>query len=284
MGTEQPILWALEGSNERRTTAIYLKPKFIIDRDQNSFQTDEKGMIEGYILYEYSTVKESQLAVFAFLENDITPIKIKMNGVVASYHMIDLPNEGGTFTITNLPRGNHILYIISEKVLNNTISDPVEIYDTQITVARNFLSIKVQNERTETSTIPSSYATVEKIQDSKNDTSVIMQMYEDSNLTKEVDFINNIDDYFLTIENQYDFEMKAHLKLISGYETLELQQILIPANAKVLVPTNFQAFHINKSARIIMVAAPSEKLDIPYALRVVKTTKRFPIENHTNKR
>lgn len=105
-----------------------------------------------------------------------------------------------------------------------------------------------------------------------------MQMYEDADLTKEVDTINSMDDYFLTIENQYDFEMKAHLKLIADYETLELQQILIPANAKVIVPTNFQAFQIDNSARIIMVAAPSEKLDIPYALRVVKTTKRFTIE------
>lgn len=267
---------------ESRTTEIHLNPKYIIDRDKNSFQTDEKGTIKGFIWYKYSTTVENQLAVFAFLENDATPVKIEMNGTVAPYHMIDIPKEGGKkvpFTIINLPRGHHILYIISEKVLNNTISDPLEIYDTQRTVARNFLSIKVHNEQTETSTIPNNYAAVEKIQDLKNETSVIMQMYEDADLTKEVDTINSMDNYFLTIESQYDFEMKAHLKLISDYETLELQQILIPANAKVIVPTNFQAFQIDKSARIIMAAAPSEKLDIPYALRVVKTTKRFPIEN-----
>lgn len=111
---------------ESRTTEIHLNPEYIIDRDKNSFQTNEKGTIQGFIWYKYSTTVENQLAVFAFLENDATPVKIEMNGTVASYHMVDIPKEGGKkvpFTITNLPHGNHTLYIISEKVLSNTISD-----------------------------------------------------------------------------------------------------------------------------------------------------------------
>ncbi|WP_153061599.1 hypothetical protein [Metasolibacillus fluoroglycofenilyticus] len=117
--------------------------------------------------------------------------------------------------------------------------------------------------------------TAQKIEDLKNETSVIMQMYEDSNLIKEAELLNRKDEYFLTIENQYDFELKAHLKLISEYEAFELQQIIVAPSSKVVVPLNFQAYHLMNSARLIMVAAPSEPLHTDYSLRIVKTTKRM---------
>ncbi|WP_107942862.1 hypothetical protein [Metasolibacillus fluoroglycofenilyticus] len=121
-------------TTESRTTEIHLNPEYIIDRDLNSFQTDEKGTLEGFIWYKYSTTKENQLAVYAFLENDATPVNIEINESIAPYHMINIPKEGGKkvpFTITNLPQGEHILYILGEKVLNHSVQDPMEIYDTQ---------------------------------------------------------------------------------------------------------------------------------------------------------
>ncbi|WP_342558848.1 hypothetical protein [Metasolibacillus sp. FSL K6-0083] len=265
-------------TTESRTTEIHLNPEYIIDRDLNSFQTDEKGTLEGFIWYKYSTTKENQLAVYAFLENDATPVNIEINESTAPYHIINIPKEGGKkvpFTITNLPQGEHMLYIIGEKVLNHSVQDPMEIYDTQRTVARNFLSVKVNNEHSETATISSSYMTAQKIEDLKNETSVIMQMYENSNLIKEAELLNRKDEYFLTIENQYDFELKAHLKLISEYEAFELQQIIVAPSSKVVIPLNFQAYHLMNSARLIMVAAPSEPLHTDYSLRIVKTTKRM---------
>lgn len=268
-------------TSESRTVEIQLNNEFIGDRTKNLHITNEKGAIKGNILYKHSTLKEERIAVYAYLENNNNPVKIEINGSVGSYHIIDVPKEGTKkvpFTISNLPSGEQVIYIISEKVLNDKVSDPLEIYKTQKTVAANYLLLKVNNMSKGVSTIQDIYIKVQKIQDIENETSIVMQMYVDSNLTKEVESINK-DNYFLTIENQHDFELKAHLKLISEYESLELQQVLVPPKSKVMVPIVLKDINMNNSARIIMVGVPSEKLDIPFPVRIVKTTNRFPVVN-----
>ncbi|MFB5089363.1 hypothetical protein PGC35_19595 [Psychrobacillus sp. PGGUH221] len=279
--TEQSRDIKSKKTTESRTVEIHLNTEFIVDRDKNSYKTNEKGTIKGNILYKHSTLTEEQIAVYAFLQNDNTPLKIEINGTVNSHHIIDVPKEGTKkipFTISSLPPGEHFIYIISEKVLNDKISDPLEIYKTQKTVAGNYLSLEVINKGKEVSSIQNKFTPAQKIQDLENETTLVMQMYEDSNLTKEVESISK-DNYFLTIENKHDFELKAQLKLISEYIPVELQQVLIPPKSKVMVPIEIKNINLNKSARIIMVGEPLENLDIPLPLRIVKITNRFPIVN-----
>lgn len=269
-----------EKTTESRKVEIRINDKFILDEDKNSFVTNDEGTIKGNIFYKHSTIKEEQTAVYAFLENDNTPVKIEIDGAVDSRHIIDVPKEGTIkvpFTISNLPKGDHFIYIISEKVMNDKTSDPLEIYTTQETVGVNYLSVEVKNKSKEISNIQDTFTTVQKIQDIDNEASPTIQVYEDSNLTKEVKSISN-DNYFLTLENIHDFELKANLKLISEYETLELQQVLIPPRSKVLVPIDLKDINMNSSVRIIMVGEPSGNLDIPLPLRVIKMTNRFQIE------
>lgn len=279
--TEQPQYDQIKKTTETRTVEIHLNEEFIVDRDKNSYITDENGTITGNILYKHSTLKEEQRAVFAFLQNVTTPIKIEMNGIVDSHHIIDIPKEGVKkipFTISDLPPGKHIIYIISEKVLNDKISDPLEIYQTQRTVARNYLSVEVTNKSKEISKIQNIYTTVQKIKNIENETSEVMQIYTDSNLTKEVEYID-IDNYFLTIENQHDFELNAHINLISEYVPFALKKVIIPPKSKVVVPISLKDINLNKSARIILVGEPTEEINLPFQLRIIKKTNRFPVKN-----
>lgn len=268
-------------TTETRTVEFHLDKEFIVDQNRNSFKSNEKGMIKGNILYIHSTIKEEQRAVYAFLENDNTPIEMEIEGKEGYHHIIDIPKKGTKkvdFTIADLPPGKHIIYIISEKVLNNNVNDPLEIYETQQTVARNYISVAVNNENRKISKIQNIYTPSKKIQSIDKETSVQLRMYEDSNLTKEVESIKK-GNYFLAIENPHDFGLKAHLKLISEYVPLEFQSILIPPKAKVMVPINLKDYKISNSIRIIMVGEPAEKLDLPLPLRIVKETFRFPVEN-----
>ncbi|MGE7606563.1 hypothetical protein ACQKML_08130 [Peribacillus frigoritolerans] len=281
LDTGQPQDNQVTQTTETRSVEINPDKEFIVDKDKNSFKTNEKGIIKGNISYIHSTLKDEQRVVYAFLENDDKPLKIEINGTLAPHHIIDVPKEGTKkipFTVSDLPPGEHMLYIISEKILDDNINDPLEVSQTQKAVAGNYLSIDVHNKNKGKSTSKKVFKRTQDSQEIEKETSLVMQMYEDSNLTKEVESINK-DNYFLTIENPYDFELNAQLKLVSEYVPLDLQQVILPSKSKVVVPINFKDLNISKSLRILMVGTPSKKSDTPFQLRVVKKTNRYLVEN-----
>ncbi|MDE5055354.1 hypothetical protein NDK25_24355 [Niallia taxi] len=273
----------IKETTETRSVQVLPDEEYIVDIDNISFKTDAYGTLKGNISYTQSTLTEEQRIVYGFLEDNNSPIKIELDGDLAPHHTIDTPKEGTKtipFALKDLPPGDHILYIVSEKVLNDNISDPLEIASTQKSVAANYFSLKVNNKnKDKTANTERTYSTAKVVKELEIETSEVMKLYEDSNLTKEVVSELKNDKYFLTIKNPYDFELNARFKLISEYEPSDLQDVNIPANSKVIVPINLKSSKLYKSARVLMLAEPAKDMGLSYAARFIKVTNRFKVEN-----
>ena len=265
---------------ESRTAEVSIDKKFDIDRKKLAFKTNKKGELQATYIVTHSTQKDEKIVFYAFLEDDNSPIIMEVNGQKAAYHMISVPKKGQTkfeFTLSGLPLGEHIVYLFGEKYLENGILDELEVIQTQQAVAQNYFSLDVHNSNTYPLKVDNLFKTVEIIEDSYDAGLISMELYSDLELSMEVDFITD-GDYFLVITNSREFELKAHLKLVSDYKAEELEQIIVPANSKVMLPVNLDNNIAQDSIRFVLVGEPTDKINIDFLARTILQSKRFPVE------
>ncbi|MFT8323419.1 MAG: hypothetical protein ABF649_21390, partial [Bacillus sp. (in: firmicutes)] len=57
----------------------------------------------------------------------------------------------------------------------------------------------------------------------------------------------------------------------------EVDQIILPANSKTVLPVTLNDYYPNNSIRYILVGQPKGKLDVALPVRIMYKTKRLPI-------
>ncbi|MDM5249379.1 hypothetical protein [Lysinibacillus sp. G4S2] len=138
----------VEKTVERRRVEVDIEKQFEIDRNKLAFKTDSNGEIQASYILTHSTQKDEKLIIYSFLENDNNPIIIDINGKKAQYHEIVVPKNGEKkvdLTLTGLPAGEHIIYLLGEKYLEKDIEEELEIKQTQEVVSHNYFSLEVLN-------------------------------------------------------------------------------------------------------------------------------------------
>ena len=104
-----------------------------------------------------------------------------------------------------------------------------------------------------------------------------MYLYDDQELSTEVSSIEE-KKYYLLINNYQEFELKGHLYLFSDYNSEKLEQIIVPANSKVVLPVNLENHKAKESIRFLLLGEPTEKPDIQFPARIIHNSKRIPIK------
>ncbi len=262
---------------ERRRVELDFEKQFEIDRNKLAFKTDSTGEIQASYLLTHSTQKDEKIIIYSFLENDNTPIIININGKKARYHEIDVPKNGEKkidLTLTGLPPGDHLIYLFGEKYLEKDIEDELEIKQTQEVISHNYFSLEVLNSDVKPSIVDLNYKEVDKVGISKEVGRLTLQLYEDLNLTTEVNSIEK-KNYFLAINNPSDYKLESHLKLIADYKAEELNKIIVPENSEVFLPVDLNEITDVESIRFILVGKPTEDINVLLPARIIQKSKRF---------
>jgi len=262
---------------ERRKVEIDIDKYYEIDKNKLAFKTDQNGEIKGSYKLTHSTQKDEKKIIYAFLEDDNSPILIDIDGQKEQYHIVEVPKNGErkvNFTLTDIPSGDHIVYIFGEKYLEKDVQDELGIKQTQEAVTQNYFALKVLNKRAKSSTIEENYTRLKKVGDSKTGMN-ILELYEDKSFSKEVDIIENNHEYYLALNNPSKYKLKSHLKLISEYGIEELKKVIVPENSKVILPITLERIIDTETVRFILVGKPIEDIDVTFPARIIEKSKRY---------
>lgn len=257
---------------ESRRVEVRIDKKFEIDREKFSFKTDENGEFQAAYIFTHKTQKIEKRAWYAMLEEKNSPLTMKVNGEKNSYYFVDVSKEGETrfdFTLTDLPPGEHIVYIISEKMKENHESD----LHPRIAFSVNYFSLKVDHSKPQKA--EEQLKIVEKIGESDKGEMISLHLYEDRQLSTVVSAVSN-KKYYLSINNNSEYEIKGRLKFVADYSTEDLDQIRIPANTKGLLPVNLENHKAKESIRFILLGKPTEKIDASFPARISMFSERIP--------
>ncbi|MEO2075957.1 MAG: hypothetical protein ABGX20_11350 [Bacillus sp. (in: firmicutes)] len=279
---EQPkaIEKTIEKTIERRRVEVSIDKMFEINRDNLEFTTNSNGEFSATYKITHNTKKEETLIFYALIEGVKTPIIMDVKGKKAPFHFIKVPKDGElqiNFTLSDLPGGKHIIYLINEKYNENNISDELEKIQSQKVFSENFFSLDVKNGNNNLLEVSNYFKTVEKLGDSIEGNLFSMQLYEDHKHLIKANVVGK-NNYYLVINNDKEFELRAHLKLLSDYSSEELEQIIIPANSRVGLPVNLDNLKAHESIRFILLGEPTSKLDIQIPVRFIQKSERIPIK------
>ena len=262
---------------ERRKVEIDIDKQYEIDKNKLAFKTDQNGEIKGSYKLTHSTQKDEKKIIYAFLEDDNSPILIDIGGQKEQYHIIEVPKNSEkkvNFTLTGIPSGEHIVYIFGEKYLEKDIQDELEIKQTQEAVTQNYFALNVLNKRAKSSTIEGNYTLLKKVGESITGIN-ILELYEDKSLSKEVDIIDNNQEYYLAINNPSKYNLKSHLKLITEYGIEELKKATVLKNSKMILPITLERISDIGTVRFILVGKPMEDIDVTFPARIIEKSNRY---------
>ena len=271
---------------ERRKVEIDIDKQYEIDKNKLAFKTDQNGEIKGAYKLTHSTQKDERKIIYAFLEDDNSPILIDIGEQKEQYHVIEVPKNGDKkvdFTLIGIPSGNHIVYIFGEKYLEKDVQNEIEIKQTQEAVTQNYFALNVINKGVKSSTIEENYTLLKKVGNSKTGIN-ILELYEDKNLSKEVDSIENNREYYLAINNPSKYKCKSHLKLITEYGIRELKKLIVPENSKVILPITLERISDTETVRFVLVGKPTEDIDVTFPARIIEKSKRLLVNKFTYKK
>ena len=131
---KEPKITTVERTVEERRVEVNIDEKFEIDRDQLALETNKEGKLQATYIITNNVQKEEKRIMYAIIEGDISPLMIDINGEINKYHIITVPKKGEVkvdFTLSGLPNGKHIVYIFSEKYIDNKNFDELEKVQSQ---------------------------------------------------------------------------------------------------------------------------------------------------------
>lgn len=265
---------------EERTVQVSIDKEFEKDDKKLAYKTNKKGELRATYIFSHTTQKKEKIIFYAMMEENEYAVIMDIDGKKARYHTIDVPKEGQVkidFTLSDLPPGEHIIYIFNEKVIDNKISNELEKIQTQQVFSENFFSLDVHNNNMKAIKIDDSFKTIKKIGDSYEGSMLSMQLYEEPKMSREASSVNK-SIYYLVINNHVEFELKAHLRLLSDYSSEKLEQIILPANSQLLLPVNLENLKAQESIRFVLFGEPTNKVDVQFPVRIVYKSARIPIE------
>ncbi|MDN4606169.1 hypothetical protein [Sporosarcina highlanderae] len=281
---KEPNITTVERTVEERRVEVNIDKKFEIDRDQLAFETNKEGQLQATYILTNNVQKEEKRIMYAIIEEDISPLIMEINGEKTKYHIFTVPKQGEVkvdFTLSGLPKGKHIVYIYSEKYIDNKTFDELEKVQSQKIFTQNYFLLDVQNNSNNNNNnldkFDDSFKPVTKIEESYEGDMISLFLYEDQELSTEVSSIEE-KKYYLLINNYLEFELKGHLYLFSDYNVEKLEQILVPANSKAVFPVNLENHKAKESIRFILLGEPTEKPDIPIPVRLMHNSMRIPIK------
>ena len=277
---KEPKMTTVERTIEERRVEVNIDEKFEIDRDQLAFETNQEGKLQATYIITNNVQKEEKRIMYAIIEGDISPFTMDINGKKTKYHIITVPKQGEVkvdFTLSGLPKGKHIVYIFSEKYIDNKTFDELEKIQSQKVFAQNYFSLDVKNNNNYSVRVRNNFKPVKKIEESHTGDMISLYLYDDQEWSNEVSSIEE-KKYYLLINNHQEFELKGHLYLFSDYNSEKLEQIIVPANSKAVFPVNLENHKAKESIRFLLLGEPTEKIDIQFPVRIIHTSKRIPIK------
>ncbi|GEM_PF-2436351 len=277
---DKPKLETIKKTIESRRVEVRIADKYVVDRDKMSFKTDDNGLLEVTHILTHNTLKEEEINLYAFLEDDNTPILIELNGNQSQTHLIKVPKEGeveSNLILKGLPPGDHIIYFVSEKNLKTDVNDDLEIRQTQAAISKNYFSLHVPN-KTE---VPSDnnttlFKTIEKEEDLKTKGPISLELYEDEEQLVEASDIKQ-DEYFLIIKNTREYGFNARINLISDFKTENIENITIEKDSITKLPITLKDIGETNSLRIVFIGEPTVDLNAPYPVREMQFTERLNV-------
>lgn len=258
---------------ESRRVEVRIDGKFEIDRKKLAFKTDENREFHAAYIFTYKIQKNERRVCYAMLEEENSPLTMKVNGEKNNYYIVDVSKDGETrieFTLAELPSGEHIVYIISEKMKENHESD----LHSGMAFSANYFSLKVNHSKHLNA--DEKVKEVEKIGESDKGDMISLYLYENRQLSTEVSAVRK-KKYYLSINNNSEYEIKGRVKLIADYSPVYLDQILLPAKTKGILPVNLENHKAKESIRFILLGKPTEKIDAPFPARISMFSERIPI-------
>ena len=277
---KEPKITTVERTIEERKVEVDIDEKFEIDREQLAFETNKEGKLQATYIITNNVQKEEKRIMYAIIEGDISPLMMEINGEENRYHIITVPKQGEIkvdFTLSGLPNGKHIVYIFSEKYIDNKTFDEIEKVQSQKVFAHNYFSLDVQNNNNNSVKVRNSFKPVKKIEESHKGDMISLYLYDDQEVSTEVSSIEE-KKYYLLINNYQELELKGHLYLFSDYNSEKFEQIIVPANSKLVLPVNLENHRATESIRFLLLGEPTEKPDIQLPVRIMHTSKRIPIK------
>ncbi|HHW36758.1 MAG TPA: hypothetical protein GXX18_05885 [Bacillales bacterium] len=193
-----------------------------------------------------------------------------------THHFIDVSENGETkvdFSLDDLPSGTHIIYIISEKVIDNNLKDHLEKKQNQEVFSANHFSLEIDKKKIDKN---ERFKPVENIEDSYQDERISLRLYEDKKLTTEVSSVEDTN-YYLMFNNPSENEISGVLKLLKDYSAETLDRIKVPANSKIMIPVKLKNLEDIQSIRFLLLAQPNIK-DTVFPLRTIKFSQRIPVK------
>lgn len=275
----EPKITTVEKTVEERRVEVNIDKKFEINRDQLAFETNNEGKLQATYIITNNIQKEEKRIIYAITEEGTSPVTMEIDGINRAYHMITAPKQGEVkveFTLSGLPNGKQMVYIFSEKYFDNKISDELEKIQSQKVFSQNYFSLDVQNSNNNSVKVEDRFKPVKKIEESHEGDTISLHLYGDQDLSTEVSSIDK-KKYYLLINNYQEFELKGHLNLLSDYNSEKLEQIIVPANSKVILPVNLENHKAKDSIRFVLFGEPTKKTDIHFPVRIIHSSKRLPI-------
>lgn len=278
----RPKLKQIYSYTDIRETSMTTKLDYIVDSKKLLYTVDQDGKFEATYTLKHNTRTPEKMVFYILMENTNTPISVKINGIQKKYHVMKVPKKGKvsvTFTISNVPKGNHIVYLfteIYEEDLNS--KNPVEKHNIQTFMSFYYFQLKGKEGVTKAISQKSIKPISVLKADAKKDHS--LKLFKDEKLSNEILDSITRGMYYLSFNNSDEFNMRANMYVLNDYEVQnnDPNSVDIAPFTKAVVPIDLSNIKSNNSIRIIMIGIPEKnKTEAPFPVRVAFSTMRFQV-------
>lgn len=279
---------------ELRKTEMKTTSEYQVDPNKLLYKTDKNGIFKATYKFSHATQKDEQMVLYALLEGSTEPLHLTVNGKKEKYHIVNVPKNGDTtlhFSISDLPRGGHILYLCTEKFFNEKINyndlakKGISAYFAPYYFHLQVGDEKVNNVRKQDVIKPEVIKpiSVKKIEKGGEPS---IRLFHEKDPYGKLDSVNSNSKYYISIKNTSKYPFSGSAYLLSGYEVSNINNskegnlIEVPPLSKVDFPLDLQDFKLKDSLRIIYVGIPEAKVsDVQFPVRVFFNTERLSIDN-----
>ncbi|MEK5481902.1 MULTISPECIES: hypothetical protein [unclassified Viridibacillus] len=258
MDKESAKLEKVSHNSDSRTTRMETKPEFTNNKDKLDFKTDADGCFKGSYILNHQTQTGDKIVFYILVENIDSPVSFIVNGEESEYHIIHVLKLGEVtfdFELSNLPIGKHIIHLINEPCFEYV--EQVQECNPSIKYiyTRIYFSLEVTNGK-----MPlehKKYEIMHEQRESDFKNRISLKLFEDKKLSIVAEQIKD-GSYYLTINNDKDYEIKGQLCLMSDYRLESTQKLIVREKTKVIVPVKFHRETLKKSIRFIFLMTPTK--------------------------
>jgi len=263
---------------EKRRVEVKIDGEFEIDRNKLLFKTNANGEFKAKYIFSHSTLNDEKFVFYALTEDGDSLLTLEVNNIEDTHHFLNTSKTGVTevdFSILDVPSGKNIIYIISEKLIDETLTDSFARKQNQEVFSANHFSLE-DNKKDIDADRNKTYIKLEKINDSSGMDLTPLKLYEDEQLESEVISVKD-GNYYLSINNAYSENWTGTLNLLNDYNLEKKYYLKVPANSETMIPIQLTELENTESIRFLLFVEPDLKgVELP--LRIIHFSKRIPVE------